>query len=366
MAEVIDLLQDTTYPAYLSTLWKLHTAKREANAPTVISTFAGTGGSSLGYSMAGFRELLAVEWDDNAVETFKLNFPNVPVHHGNIKELSADQCLTLAGIKSGKLDLFDGSPPCQGFSTMGSRKFADPKNELYMDYARLLQGLQPKVFVMENVSGMVKGKMRLIFVDILHALKGAGYQVSARLLNAMWFGVPQMRQRLIFIGVRNDLGITPTHPIPQTKPITARQAWAGLSEKVQDASTDHVWVDEVARKTVGAARALITRPGEKIVKRAGAVTIRTHYDRPMYTVTTAGNSLAPYISNSSLHPTQMRTNSIRESARGTSFPDEYKFVDPIRNGIARIGNCVPPLLMYAIAKHIKANVLDKCNADEAA
>ncbi|MBW7959864.1 MAG: DNA cytosine methyltransferase, partial [Candidatus Promineofilum sp.] len=155
------------YPAHLEAMWQLHLAPREANAPTVISTFAGAGGSSLGYSMAGFRELLAVEWDDNAVETFRLNFPGVPVYHGDIAKLSVDECLDMAGIATGDLDVLDGSPPCQGFSTAGKRQLDDPRNQLFREYVRLLRGLQPKVFVMENVSGMVKGKMKLVFVEIL-------------------------------------------------------------------------------------------------------------------------------------------------------------------------------------------------------
>jgi DNA (cytosine-5)-methyltransferase 1 len=90
--------------------------------PTVISTFAGCGGSSLGYKMAGFKELLAVEWDNNAVETFKLNFPSIPVYHGDIAKLTGKKCMELAGIRKGELDVLDGSPPCQGFSTAGKRK----------------------------------------------------------------------------------------------------------------------------------------------------------------------------------------------------------------------------------------------------
>ena len=190
-----------------------HLAPREPGAPTVISTFAGAGGSSLGYSMAGYRELLAVEWDNNAVETFKLNFPGVPVYHGDIAKLSVDECMKLAGLTGPRqLDVLDGSPPCQGFSTAGKRDFKDDRNQLFREFVRLLRGLQPKVFVMENVSGMVKGKMKLIFADILRELKASGYVVSARLLNAMWFGVPQSRERMIFIGVREDLGIAPSHP----------------------------------------------------------------------------------------------------------------------------------------------------------
>ena len=140
------------YLNILEEAWRDHLASRGMNAPTFISTFAGCGGSSLGYSMAGFRELLAVEWEQNAVDTFKLNFPEVPIYHGDIATLSVDECLRLTGLKEGELDVFDGSPPCQGFSTAGKRNMNDWRNQLFKEYVRLLRGLKPKVFVMENVS----------------------------------------------------------------------------------------------------------------------------------------------------------------------------------------------------------------------
>lgn len=193
------------YIASLESAWADHLKPREPGAPTVISLFAGGGGSSLGYSMAGYRELLAVEWDANAVATFKLNFPGVKVCQIDISKLPAELCLKLAGIQPGELDVLDGSPPCQGFSTAGKRLLDDPRNGLFKEYVRLLRGLKPKAFVMENVSGMVKGKMKLVFAEILKELKASGYVVKARVLNAMYFGVPQSRERMIFIGIRDDL-----------------------------------------------------------------------------------------------------------------------------------------------------------------
>src|ERR1035438_8286507 len=142
----------------------------------VISTFSGCGGSSLGYQMAGGKVLLAVEWDKNAVETYRLNFPDTPIYHGDIAKLSVQECLDRTGLKAGELDILDGSPPCQGFSTAGKRNFDDSRNQLFREYVRMLRGLQPKVFVMENVSGMVKGQMKLIFVEILKELKASGYK----------------------------------------------------------------------------------------------------------------------------------------------------------------------------------------------
>ena len=188
-------------------------AGSNGNAPTVISTFAGCGGSSLGYKLAGFRELLAVEWDNNAVETFRLNFPEVPVYHGDIAKLTGAECMRLAGVGVGELDVFDGSPPCQGFSTAGKRKFDDPRNSLFREYARLLKELQPRVFVMENVTGMIKGHMKQAYLTIIAELRACGYRAKGEVLNAMYFNVPQSRERVIIIGVRNDLA--PLDVIPR-------------------------------------------------------------------------------------------------------------------------------------------------------
>ena len=168
---------------------------------TVISTFSGCGGSSLGYQLAGGKVRLAVEFNDNAVATYRLNFPNTPIYHGDIGKLTVEECCELAGIEPGELDILDGSPPCQGFSTAGKRDFGDDRNQLFCEYVRLLRGLQPRAFVMENVSGMVKGKMKRIFAECLRELKVSGYKVRARVLNAMYYNVPQSRQRLIFVGV---------------------------------------------------------------------------------------------------------------------------------------------------------------------
>ena len=138
MRAILSKIED--YPAHLEACWREHLEPKAKDAPTVISLFAGYGGSSLGYSMAGYRELLAVEWDDHAVETFKLNFPDVPVWHGDIAKLSVEECLKITGLQLGELDVLDGSPPCQGFSTAGKRRMDDGRNTLFREYVRLLRG----------------------------------------------------------------------------------------------------------------------------------------------------------------------------------------------------------------------------------
>lgn len=206
------------------------------NGFNVVSTFAGCGGSSTGYRMAGFRVLLACEFIPAAQETYLANArPGTIVEGRDIREVSAQDILKKTGLKVGELDIFDGSPPCASFSTAGKRekawgkvkKYSDTEqraDDLFFEYARLIRGLQPKVFVAENVSGLVKGTAKGYFLEILQALKDCGYRVSARLLDAQWLGVPQARQRLIFVGVRNDLGLDPVHPEPLSYRYSIRDA----------------------------------------------------------------------------------------------------------------------------------------------
>ncbi len=317
----------SSQPSYLDVLeqaWAQHTAARVPDAPTVISTFAGCGGSSLGYSMAGFRELLAVEWDQNAVDTFRLNFPEVPVWHGDIAKLSVDECLERAGIQPGQLDVFDGSPPCQGFSTAGKREMADPRNQLFREYVRLLRGLQPKVFIMENVSGMVKGKMKLIFAEILRELKACGYLVSARLMNAMYFNVPQSRQRMIFVGTRDDLGIAPSHPRGQHAPICALCSIVGI----QDTQNPY------AIRNFNQARRFLSH----------------HLPAPTLTKSEVPGSDLPFAGETRIGD--------KRAAVIASFPPAFQFAGLWTDAVNRIGNSVPPLFMRAIAGHIRTHILD--------
>lgn len=326
--------------------------------PTVISTFAGCGGSSLGYHLAGYRELLAVEWDNNAVATFKANFPKVPVFHGDIAKLSSSECMRLANIKPGKLDVFDGSPPCQGFSKAGKREFNDDRNGLFKEYARLIKDLQPKVFVMENVAGMIEGHMKQIYLEIVDTLRSCGYLVKGQLMNAMYYSVPQARKRVILIGVRQDLGMSPSHPKPQTKPITPREAIGDLTN--QSAPELPTWLKEAC---------LLMKPGiysamnavkafEKIKgKSSGAISTKLlAWDRVCCTIPKTETSVSGII-----HPNKQRFLSELELKRLSSFPDDFIFPPHLgrKNVVERIGNSVPPNLMKAIALHIKNEILSK-------
>ncbi|WP_435245085.1 DNA cytosine methyltransferase [Streptomyces tendae] len=338
------------YGQLLEDAWAAHLAPRAADAPTVVSTFAGAGGSSLGYSMAGYRELLAVEWDDHAAACFGRNFPHVPLHHGDIADLDPASL----GLAPGELDVFDGSPPCQGFSVAGRRQVDDPRNQLFRQYVRLIDHWQPKAFVMENVAGMVKGPMRSLFAEILASLKeaGPGYRVTARLLDASYLGVPQKRLRMIFVGVRRDLGLDPVHPVPQVRPLTVREAFAGLTDpgpyQLPSGKAAHV--------------APLIRPGEDggdALHRLGGQNAyfslqRLSWDRPSFTLIKEISSSR----NGLLHPEENRLLGIKELARIQSFPDAYDWGDsPVEKVWSRIGNSVPPLMMREIAGTLRERVL---------
>ena len=215
------------------------------NGLTVASTFAGCGGSSTGYRMAGFRILWANEFDAHSRECYAANMREGTVLDGrDIRAVEPGEVLSACSLAEGELDVLDGSPPCQTFSTAGRRRMDDPRSDLFMEYARLLRGLRPRAFIAENVSGMVKGVAKGQFKAVMRELKAAGYRVSCRLLDAQWLGVPQRRQRVIFVGVREDLGADPCHPSPLPYRYSVRDACPWIGRVVQDTKGQHKTTDQ--------------------------------------------------------------------------------------------------------------------------
>lgn len=212
-----------------------------------VSMFSGCGGSSLGCRMAGFKVLWASEFIDAARASYEANKrPHTIVDGRDIREVTAAQILDAIGMVSGQLDFCEASPPCASFSTAGKRqagwgqakKYSDKvqrTDDLFWEFARILEGLQPRCFVAENVSGLVKGTAKGYFIEILARLKDCGYRVTCRVLDAQWLGVPQQRQRTIFVGVRDNLvdsaglPIIPCHPVPLPFRYSVREAipWIG-------------------------------------------------------------------------------------------------------------------------------------------
>lgn len=360
------------------------------NGFNVISTFSGCGGSSLGYKMAGFKVLWANEFIPAAQDVYRRNHPNTILDTRDIRQIQAADIFEATGLKAGELDVFDGSPPCASFSTAGKREkgwgkvkaYSDTKqrvDDLFFEYARLLRDLQPKVFVAENVSGLIKGTAKGYFLEILAALKACGYNVAAKVLDAQWLGVPQMRQRLIFIGVRNDLGIAPAHPKPLPYRYSVRDAlpWiasvsnleSGKKPSMQNASLPcptvttgdtggngrHVVEAEtdISRYAIGAEWDKL-KPGDKSEKYLNL--IKPALDKPCNTLTApAGMTSAATV----VHPLEKRRFSIAELKRICAFPDDFELTGTYAQQWERLGRAVPPVMMQHIAETIRDEVLCK-------
>lgn len=338
------------YRGVLEHAWACHLAPREEGAPTVASLFAGGGGSSLGYSMAGFREVLAADFDPNACETLRLNLPHVEVYEGDVSQLDPARILAAGGLQPGELDVLDGSPPCQGFSTAGRRELTDGRNRLFEEYVRILRATRPRALVMENVSGMVKGKMRVTFVEILRALADSGYRVRAALLNAQDYEVPQHRQRIIFIGLRSDLGLEPTHPAPTARPYSTREVvdWTADPEDVGE-------VPPLAPRSRGRFPRVPQGDSASALPESGGKwftnIMKVNPARPCMTIPKSHNGRGW---GTVVHPIRPRAISVSEGKTLTSFPPAFQMVGDYNDKFSRIGNSVPPLLMRAVAAHVRA------------
>ena len=285
----------------------------DTNGKIVISLFAGCGGSSLGYKQAGFKELLAIDFEKNAVNTFRLNFPETPIWQRDIRSVHSSEILEFCQIKKGELDVLDGSPPCQGFSSAGKRNINDSRNDLFKEYVRIVKELEPKVFLMENVSGMVKGQMKGRFIEIFNELKKLNYNVKCSQLNSMFYEVPQNRKRLIFIGIRKDLNIIPTFPKMINNIIKVSDIYP-THIKMNREQFDRKWTDT-------------NRPAYTIVKRVGL--------------------------KFKLIDGTIRRATIEEIKRLSSFPEDFQLTGNFGVQWAQVGNAVMPRFMYHLAKHIK-------------
>ena len=291
------------------------------NGKTLISLFSGCGGSSLGYQWAGFKELLAIDSDKNSVETFKLNFPDVPVWQRDIREVFGKEILDFCHIKKGELGILDGSPPCQGFSSSGKKDVSDSRNDLSFEFIRLIGELEPRAFIMENVAGMVRGKMKGLFKEILLSMKELNYDVKCKLLDSKYYGVPQSRNRLFFIGIRRDLGVDPSFPKPSLKTVRVKEALDGVNNK--------------------------TFCKSKVSKRQ--IEDRITWEEVAPTIVKVANSIR---SSCVVHPSEARHLTIEEAKRLCSFPDDFKLVGSFSQQWARLGNAVMPKQMEAIVLNI--------------
>lgn len=346
------------------------------NGHNVVSTFSGGGGSCTGYEMAGYHVAWANEFIPDAQETYRANHPDTFLNTSDIREVTPEQVLAECGMERGEIDLFDGSPPCATFSTAGkkekswgkTKEYSDTRqrvDDLFFEYARLLEGLQPKTFVAENVSGLVKGAAKGYFKLIMRRLKGCGYEVSARLLNAKYLGVPQTRERLIFVGVRKDLcdayGVAPVHPLPiRRSPYTLADAFDGLPDDPDERERLRRKLE--GKKVLEIIRRIPKDPPKPLsgdtVMGAGHWfnLVRLSMVRPSNTVCQHHGSSG---FGGLIHPLEDRQLTIPEVKRIMSLPDDYVLTGDYRKQYERCGRMVPPVMMMHVAKTIEEEVLCK-------
>lgn len=340
------------------------------NGYNVVSTFSGGGGSCLGYRMAGYHVIYANEFVEEAQRTYRVNHKDTYLDCRNIRTVTAADILHITGMKQGEIDLFDGSPPCCAFSTAGKREkgwgqersYSDGKSQriedLFEEYIRLLDGLQPKTFVAENVSGMVKGTAIGYFKEYMRKMKACGYQVKAQLLNAKYLGVPQARERIIFIGVRNDLKKQPVFPAPKNYIYNLQDAFNDVKNESEE--VERLLAEANKYKWGAVAKKLAKNPrrplkGSKVMNGSYFNLSRESMYAPCSTVCQMNGAES---ASGNIHPYYDRKFSIAELKRITSIPDDFVLTGEYKQQWERLGRMVPPVMMMNISKTIQEQILD--------
>lgn len=343
----------------------------------VIDLFSGCGGSALGFQQAGFIVKVAVDVNQNASESFRLNFPDAEVIASDISYVTGSDLLKAAGVSSGNDVVIIACPPCQGFSTARrkSEGMSDPRNTLIYEFLRLLEEVKPYAFVMENVPGLANGIGKPIFLNILQRLKELGYYTVHGIVDTADYGVPQRRKRLVLLGT-NDPKIRLTFPkqTNQDPDLTDRylDSWNTVRSAIEDLPAIRAGEksknDQLHRASRLAEINLrrmantphdgggrLSWPEELILECHKKITGykdiygRMKWDYPSPTIT--GGCVM--ISKGRFgHPEQDRAISLREAARLQTFPDSYIFAGNVGQIAAQLGNAVPPLLTKRIAESL--------------
>ena len=330
---------------------------------TSIELFAGAGGLALGVEKAGFNTLGLIEFDKDAADTLKKNRPNWNVINDDIANISCLDLEKYFSIKKGELDLLSGGAPCQAFSYAGKRLgLEDARGTLFYHYALFLEKLQPKMFLFENVRGLLTHDHGKTYSTMLDIFTRAGYTIDKQVLNAWNYGVPQKRERLITIGIRNDLVGKTEYRFPKAhsyKPV--------LRDVLLDCPDGPgVPYGEKKRKIFelvpagGYWRDIDPAIAKEYMKsrwdmeggRTGILR-RMSMDEPSLTVLTSPSQKQ----TERCHPLEARPFTVRENARCQTFPDDWEFCGNVSSQYKQVGNAVPVNLAYDIAKEI-ANSID--------
>lgn len=342
-----------------------------------IDLFCGCGGLSYGFIESGYNIPLGIDTDTAALKTFEVNHPGSKALN---LDLAKDDLGDIIRKELGnqEIDVIIGGPPCQGFSVTGPRNFDDPRNKLYLAYIHLVDFLKPKAFLIENVPGLLRLYGGQIKDEIVKRFEKEGYNVSHKILCAADYGVPQMRKRVFFVGLRKEFGEfefpEPTHN--EDNYVTCEDAISDLPSRKCDIGMEKDAYNSKARsvyqkKMRGKSRKLhnhvATRhtdmvksvislvpeggnhkdlpPGVGESRKFNEAWTRYHSKKPSRTIDTGHRNHFHYKWN--------RVPTIRENARLQSFPDTFVFYGNKTQQNRQVGNAVPPLLGYNVAEKLK-------------
>lgn len=342
-----------------------------------IDLFAGCGGLSKGFLDAGYEIIVGVDNDQAALNTFVINHNGAQALNADLsKQETFDEIKRIAGKRN--IDVVIAGPPCQGFSLSGPRNFDDERNKLYLAVIEMVRQYQPKGFIIENVPGMATLYDGQIKDEILKRFDNMGYNIECKILCAADYGVPQMRKRLIFMGVKKDIG-QPVFPQPIFTPDnyrTCRDAISDLPSRENELGTEEdsyscdpqTEYQKLMRKNSTTLHNHVATKHTQMVKDTIALVpeggnyknlpegwgksrkfneawTRYHGNKPSKTIDTGHRNHFHYQYN--------RVPTIRENARLQSFPDDFIFTGTKTQQNRQVGNAVPPLLGYHLAVQLK-------------
>mgnify|MGYP001171679008 FL=1 len=372
----------------------------------VISTFAGGGGSSTGYRLAGGKVLVINEFVEEAQKTYAENYPDTVILPGDIKELSGKDFLNAAGISEGELDILDGSPPCSAFSVAGklshnvheeervdlwgnvtvekvsgkhsdgwgqTKNYSDGKmveniEDLFFEFLRVAEDIKPKVIVAENVKGLTVGEAKEYLNKILNKFETIGYDVTAQVLDSRYYGVSQTRTRVIFIGVREDVAakvgynfmtISQVFPEPDRNVIPVKDAMIDLVNDPEEVKyLTEKFMNTAYWKQTGSKMPV---DPDKVLTGMDYHPKGHHFNlkrvsqyQPAPTITAMGSAET---TAGAFHWNEARKLTIPELKRIMSLPDDFIVTGSMSQKIERCGRMVPSLMMKAIAESVYENVI---------
>ena len=376
----------------------------------VISTFAGGGGSSTAYRLAGGKVLVINEFVEEAARTYAENYPDTVILPGDIKELSGKDFLDAAGIGVGELDILDGSPPCSAFSVSGSlshniheeehidlwgnvtiekvpgkhsdgwsktKNYSDGKKvenieDLFFEFLRVAEEIKPKVIVAENVKGLTVGEAKSYFNKILNKFEEIGYDVCAQVLDSRYYGVSQTRTRVIFIGVREDvaektgynfMNISQIFPKPDTEVIPVKDVMIDLEYDAEEVEyLTKKWINTAYWKQTGSKMPI---DPDKVLTGMDYHPKGHHFNlkrvsqyQPAPTITAMGSAET---TAGAFHWIEPRKLTLGELKRIMSLPDDFKLTGKWNQRAERLGRMVPAIMMKRIADAVYEKVLKHYN-----